>query len=256
MLPWTVEHFEKMIDAADYYAHKEVVKRVVRSFPILVSLATNARCAFILFRHALPDPYLLEMKNFVKGSLNEIISKVVYYFKDRTSLRALRLPKEKWAVVRSVFREIDRATDHPNLAFLPRFEDVDPYFFSVPLSMVDIHVESEHGLPVLRNNTYSLSLSPALFIVFATLLNANADLSWDWQTFQSTVAMSEWKRMIVRSRDTPSYDDRTIVQMPYAVPTTNAKKSMIIPKMNQFMVVMNVPRRRYNCTFSLNAGHD
>jgi hypothetical protein len=55
MLPWTVEHFEKMIDAADY---KEVVKRVVRSFPILVSLATNARCAFILFRHVRCDTSL------------------------------------------------------------------------------------------------------------------------------------------------------------------------------------------------------
>jgi hypothetical protein len=81
--------------------------------------------------------------------------------------------------------------------------------------------------------------------VFATLLNANADLSWDWQTFQSTVAMGEWKRMIVQSRDTPTHDDRTIVQMPFAIPSTNAKKTMIIPRMNQFMVVMNVPSASY-----------
>jgi hypothetical protein len=238
MLPWTLKNFENMADVSDH-PEKYCVKKVVRNFPILMSLVTNAGCADTLLRNAMPkERYFLETYR-IRSSLNGIISKVAYHYKIFDELSSVN-PKQKWAVVRSVFRQIDYATSHPNVAFFPRFDDLDPYFQSIALSMVDIQVESEHGLPVLRGNTYSVSLSPAVFIVLATLLNADTEASWDWQTLQSSVALGAWKRMIVNSQDTPTDDDKTIVQMPYPVPTnTDAKKTMIIPKMNQFMVILN-----------------
>jgi hypothetical protein len=56
------------------------------------------------------------------------------------------------------------------------------------------------------------------FIVLSLPLNAAAEVSWDWQTFQSTVALGEWKRMIAQSKEMPTHDDdKTIVQMPFPV---------------------------------------
>jgi hypothetical protein len=244
MQPWTMENFDKLVDVTDY-PEKEKVKRAVRRLPILMSLVANARCAYILLRYAVPEPVFLETKNWMESSLNGIISKVAHYYSNSNGLQSLDYPKGKWPMIRSVFREIDKATSQPNVAYIPRFQDLKPSFRSVALSMVDIHADLQDGELALRNSTYSVSLSPALFIVFATLLNADKEASWDWQTFQSTVALGEWKRMIVQSQDTPSHDDKSIVQMSYPVPPDKARMPLKIPKVNQFMVVVNEPRSSY-----------
>jgi hypothetical protein len=47
MLPWKVENFDKLVDVSNY-PFPEKAKQVVRSFPILLSLVANARCAYFL----------------------------------------------------------------------------------------------------------------------------------------------------------------------------------------------------------------
>jgi hypothetical protein len=243
MQPWTVENFDKLVDVSSY-PEKQKVKQAVRRFPILMSLVANARCAYLLLK-AMPEAVFLEKENWLKSSLNGIISKVVHYYINSNALWELGSSKDKWAVVRSVFKEVDDATRRPNIAFFPRFADLDPTLRAVAACLVDVNTETDKGKLILKNKTYSVSMSSALFVVVSVLLNANAEVSWDWQAFESTVALGEWKCMVVQSQDAPSSDDKTIMRMPYPVPATNAKKTMTIPKMNQFMVVINGEKASY-----------
>jgi hypothetical protein len=242
MLPWKVENFDKLVDVSEYPL-PEKAKQVVRSFPILLSLVSNARCAYFLLK-AMPKPLFLEYFG-MKTSLNTVIANVAFGYIDTNSLRTLKRAEDKWKVVRSVFREIDKATSLPNVAYIPRFEDLSGNYRAIALSLIDIQTDLKDGKLALHGNKYSVSVSPAISIVFSLLLNAAAEVSWDWQTFQSIVALGEWKRMIVQSKDTPTHHDTTIVRMPFRVPARSAKTALTIPEVNQFAVVMNVPSATY-----------
>ncbi len=231
-----------MVDVSEYPL-PEKAKQVVRSFPILLSLVSNARCAYFLLK-AIPNPLFLEYFG-IKTSLNTIIANVAFDYIDTNSLRMLERAEDKWTVVRSVFREIDKATSLPNVAYIPRFEDLSGNYRSIALSLIDVQTDLKDGKLTLHDNKYSVSMSSAISIVFSLLLNAAAEVSWDWQTFQSLVALGEWKRMIVQSRDTPTHHDMTIVQIPFRVPARSAKTALTVPEVNQFMVVMNGPSATY-----------
>jgi hypothetical protein len=244
MQPWTVKNFDKLVDVSNYPA-KSKVKQVVRRFPILVSLVANARCAYILLK-AMPESELLERKNWIKSSLNSIITQVVHHYIESNALIGLEYPDEKWEVIRSVFQEINKATSNPKVAFYPRFTQLSRALRGVAFTLIDVATETSNGKLVLRRNiTYSVSMSTALFIVASVLLQANTEASWDWQRFESTVALGEWQRMVAQSKDKPTFEDSTIVQMPFPVPANNPKKSMAIPKVNQFRVVINGPGAPY-----------
>jgi hypothetical protein len=249
MQPWTLRNFDAMVDASTH-SDKELVKEVVHSFSILESLTSNARCAFYLL-NVMTD-YSFLRRNRVKQFVGLAISSVAESYERSNGLDTLTRPEDKWDVVRSVFQAVDKAAKNPTLPFIPKFEDLKTNSLrSIASSLVSVNVEttSKGEAKWMDQHVISVSLSAAVSIVLANLLNTEATLAWDWQAFESTVTLCEWKWMITNATTTPSTDvNRTIIELRAPLPTIISRGDLKddieikLPLVNRYKVVVNGPR--------------
>jgi hypothetical protein len=248
MQAWTDENFDALVDNAKHPLASRV-KQVVHGFPILEDLTTNARCAFYVLESM--ERVSLLRENRVKSSVPVIVATAADNYVANNGLAYLEHPKEKWLVARSVFRAVDDSTKCPGVAFFPLFKDLDTVQLrSAAGSILDINVESNDGtLQLAAGSRFAITMTPALAIVVANLLNADAKVSWDWQGFETTVMLSEMKRMIVHSQefpiDTIHYPDKLIVQLQSPLPASRTTRNVSIPVVNKYTVVLNGPKAKY-----------
>ncbi len=106
-------------------------------------------------------------------------------------------------------------------------------------------MESKQGVPQLaRGSRFAITMTPAIAIVFANLLTINIEMSWDWHSFDTTVMLSEMKRMIARSQHVPKYPDRCILQLLCPLPD-GSQTRVSIPVVDKYTVVLNGPEADY-----------
>ncbi len=245
MQAWTPEKFDALVEKSPHPLPARV-KQVVHGFPILEDLTTNARCAFYVLEYMGNVSLLRE--NRVKSSVPVIVAAVAdSYIANNVLAHITHYPKETWQVARSVFRAVDRSTKSPGVAFFPQFEDLDTeQLRSIAGCVLDIHVESKQGIPRLATGSrYAITMTPALAIVFANLLTIETKSSWEWQSFDNTVMLSEMKRMIARSQHVPKYPNRLVLQLPSTLPASGAQTSVSIPVVDKYTVVLNGPEADY-----------
>jgi hypothetical protein len=246
MQQWQARNFDALVDVSSSHSQPSLVKQVVHSFPILEDVATNARCAFFLLRSMDDESFL--RKSRLNSFVKVLISNVADSYIKNNSLNNLESVEQKWLVVRSVFRELDKATEQPGVPFFPQFEDLagDDQLRSVAQCLLDGHVEYIDGKPhFVPGSRYSISISPALVLVLVNLLNTENDVSWDWQAFESMVMLSELKEVIVQSQDIPKSLDRLVVELPSPVPENTSATSFTIPAVGKHSVVLNWPGADY-----------
>lgn len=252
MQPWTAKNFDALVDASSH-SDKVRLKEVVHGFPILEDLITNARCAYFVLESMKDVSRLREDR--VKSSVAVVVSSVADSYIMQNGLYGLGTPKQKWQVVRSVFRELDKSSRNRKFAYFPKFEDLEAGesddlttedLRSIANSLLDVNVESKHGVPVLPPKyDFAISMTPAVAIVVASLVNANAKISWNWQGFETSIMLSEMKRMIVKSKEVPTHLDSLVLQLPSPLPAGRATKSFSIPVINNCTVVLNGPLAKY-----------
>jgi hypothetical protein len=187
-------------------------------------------------------------KSRLNSFVKVLISIVADSYIKNNLLNNLESVGQKWLVVRSVFRELDKATQQPGVPFFPQFEDLagDNRLRSVAQCLLDGHVEYIDGKPsFVPGSRYSFSISPALVLVLVNLLNTENDVSWDWQAFDSMVMLSELKEVIVQSQDIPKRLDRLVVELPSPVPKNTSATSFTIPAVGKHSVVLNWPGADY-----------
>jgi hypothetical protein len=244
MQPWTVKKFDKFVDAS-YHPDKPLLKSVVRQFSILRDLITNGRCSYFIMDSTSSGQFLVTngLRNFVPALVNTVASR----YSASNGMSQLKSPRDKWEVCRSVYRHLNDATRQPNVAFFPRFDDLeDETMRDIARLLVEVHVESKNGMPVfVEPNKYSLSMSPAIGIVMANLLNAEARLSWNWEGFEINVMLSELKRVVANSEDIPKHPERPIIELPSRFPATSNASRCSIPVVNRYSVVLNGARAPY-----------
>ncbi len=169
------------------------------------------------------------------------------------ALNKLQLYKDKWEVAKHVFLAVDKAANYPTHAFIPRFEELETDDLRmVASSLISVNVETIKGkAKFMTENVISVSVSPAVAIVLATLLNAEARIAWDWEAFESTITLCEWKWMIAHSTTIPSTATRTIQELRTPVPMIKARGEdendieFNVPMVNRFTVLMNGPKAPY-----------
>jgi hypothetical protein len=117
----------------------------------------------------------------------------------------------------------------------------------VARTLVDINVQTERGFPqfVDPNDRYSLSMSPALTIVLANLLNTKAEISWDWKGLEMLVVLGELKRLVATTSETPRHLDRLVVELQSGLPIPSAKYKLSVPVVSRCTVVRNGPTASY-----------
>ncbi len=246
MQAWTAENFDALVDKSSHPL-KNRVKQVVHAFPVLEDLTSNARCAFYVLE-SMENVSLLR-ENRVKSSVPVIVSSVTDSYIANNGLDdIITQPKEKWQVARSVFRALDFSTRNRDLAFFPRFEDLETeQLRSVAASLLDVDVESKLGVPELvMGRHFAICMTPAIAIVVANLLSTDAKISWDWQGFETTAMLSEIKRMIVNSKDVPSHTEKLFLQLQSPLPAAaRTRTSVLIPVLDKYTVVLNARNSQY-----------
>jgi len=91
-----------------------------------------------------------------------------------------------------------------------------------------------------------VSVSPAIAIVMANLLNTEAELLWDWQGFETTVMLSELKRVVANYNDIPIHPpDRPVLELLSRLPAQNNASTCLIPVVSRYNVVLNAPQAPY-----------
>ncbi len=96
---------------------------------------------------------------------------------------------------------------------------------------------------VKDRDRYALSMSPALSIVTANLLNTEAEISWTWQGFESIVMLSELKRMVTKSPTISEHLDRLVFELQSPAPSSST--SFSFPLVDNTTVILNGARASY-----------
>ncbi len=149
-------------------------------------------------------------------------------------------------------KTVDKASKNPNHAFIPKFEALETdELRSIASCLIGVNVETKKGKETfMKDKTLSVSMSPAVAIVLANLLNAEAISARGWQKFESTITLCEWKWMVAHSTTIPSSVNRTILELRAPVPMkrhqgTKRGFDINVPVVNRFTVVLNGPRAPY-----------
>jgi hypothetical protein len=249
MQPWTDSNFNALV-ASSEHPQQNMVIDAVKGNPILYSLISNARCAYYLLISM--NDYAFLHQNHVNQFVNVIVSRVAESYLRSNGLD-LNVPADRWQVAKSVFKAVDEASK-TSLPFLVEFKDLGTEKLrAAAASLLDISVElSDTQQPIFMGDAKtSVSMSSAVAIILAKLLNANASLAWDWQAFDATVALCEWKSMVSHSESIPNNVDRTILELPTLLPSVqapddkNAEFVFKVPVVNNCTVVVNAPRAPY-----------
>jgi hypothetical protein len=251
MQPWKLEHLNYMVNASSSTGQQQV-KAAVNHCPILQSLISNARCASYVL--SVMDQPLLRGAD-AKNSSNIVVLSVPEKYIASTGLKKLKSAADKWAAARSVLSEITKAATNPKEAFFPKCDELKTEELrSTAISLLDVHVTASQtdGIRFIGDRRISVTISPAVALVLVTLLNEKASFSWDWQAFESTVAMCEWQRMVAHSNSgTPSHADRTILDLPspfpYVVVDADEEGDIefTVPMFSRFTVVSNTWNTAY-----------
>jgi hypothetical protein len=249
MTPLSQSNFQALVDAS-YKPNREVVKEVVAGSPILKQLSCNARCAV----------YLLELIHRVtlvttdKGKLNamtgQFIADVASSFISTCGLGKLENESEKWFVIGSVARMLDKASTRRHVAFFPRFTALkSARLRSIALGLLDVRTETEvwRGHPTLCNYFYCSAVTNlALMIVMVELLNQETPVSWDSFSVELVLMLEEWKRMVAQWHERSSKANPSMLQLDYPFPTTSgAKLEFRLPLVTDTLVVQNKPSALY-----------
>jgi hypothetical protein len=120
MKPWSPKHFHAML-ANMKRDDEHLVKRMVKCFPILENLTTNARCAFFLV-DTLPQLTCVRKERWA-DHVAASVANVTRRYVASNGLGDLELLENgKFIVAQEIFKTLNEAMDHP---FVPRFPTFD-----------------------------------------------------------------------------------------------------------------------------------
>ena len=143
---------------------------------------------------------------------------------------------------------MDEATARPNETFFPRFDGITgSEFRGAAHGLVDVHVESTNGtLYFTESNRYSISMTPAIGIVLAVLLDTEATLSWNWEGFEALVTLGEWKHLVSNQNESVARN-ASIVTMQSPIPPNGKEiiRDFLVPLIGLSTVVRNGPKAPY-----------
>jgi hypothetical protein len=206
MQPWKSDHVNALIRES-FENDSKFLKDVLRRFSEVRSLISNARCT----------SYLLNLLSDNKGNPQGAVSQqhvalaifsVAKSFIASTGLKNVESIDDKWAIARSVFRVVNKASLEPRLAFFPKVDELKTEALrNTAISLLDVNVVSEDDEPSFNDDKrVSATISTALVMVLFVLLNEDkaSAASWDWQAFEATGGLSEWQSMVANSPGNPN----------------------------------------------------
>jgi hypothetical protein len=241
MQPWALENFDALVQASEHPDEVQV-KEIIRRYPIFQALLTNGRGSYFLYNWV--QNMLSKNRYSFDGCVNLIVSKVAEACICSTALFDMaRLRSMKWEVASAVYKELDRATSQPHVAFLPQYDGLhgERHRF-LAHCLLDVHVESRNGeLQLETGRVYSVSIQPALSIALAAVLHCDMfEITTDWQSFESTVMRAELKHMTAHLTDLPSFREKTLIETKTSVPGASTDdKPFTLPRVNRFTVLRN-----------------
>jgi hypothetical protein len=244
MQPWTLDNFHAFLDKSKR-VDKGAIKTIITRFPILEDLTTNARCSYFLV-DSMPNITATDMKRW-RRYVDISVSNVTQRYVHSNGLAILSTPDQKLKVAQAAFKAINDAIKQPKMAAFPNFNYMqDKALRGVAQSLLQINLEIRNDKAIFMDQgKYSVSMTPAIAVVLAELLDEDAAISWDWQGFESTAALGEWKRMITAAQE-PNFLNRFgIIHMATPVPAGNAETSFTLPFVNSLTVLVNGPRAQY-----------
>ncbi len=246
MQPWSQSNFHALVDAS-FAPNRELVKAVVDDSSILKHLSCNARCASYLLESIHRASYAKTDKDLLKSMTNHFVSEVAGNYISNSPVGKLENKTEKWAVVSSVLRMLDKSYTQRDIAFFPRITGLtSERLRSSALSLLDVHIVSdENGKPTLPFDRYSASIELALTIVMVELLHQEKPISWDTFGVEFVVMLEEWKKMVAQWHELSSKANPLMLQFDCPFPTSAGKSEFILPMVTNNVVVQNRPDALY-----------
>jgi hypothetical protein len=246
MQPWSLSNFYALLNEMKR-SDEEKIKGIVMCYPILQSLTTNARCAYFL-ADSMPDltarsPYQWSVyvdSSVVNVAQRYVASNALSHVKDRD--------KEKFTVAQEVFKALDEAMSHPNVALFPSFDHIkDATYRSVTQSLLDIYVENINGkAELVGKRKYSVSVTPAVAVVLVELLCGKSNIRWNQHGLETAAALGEWKRMITEMEVSDFSSECGVTYMRSSVPVCDATSvRFTLPLVGISTVLVNVPAAPY-----------
>jgi hypothetical protein len=243
MQPWSSNNFRALLGNMKR-TDKNALFTMVERFPILRSLRTNARCAFYLAT-SMVDLTLVTEQQWA-DQVKAAVAKVALKYIKSSGLAHVTSLGDKFTVAQQAFKALNEAMRDPTAAVFPSFGHIDDATLrSAIQSLLDVNVETKNGKPKLMKGSYSVSMSPAITIVLAESLCQKARVSWNWQRWESTAALGEWKKLIT---DMDAGDFTSACGINYLskpIPFESAKFRFSLPLAGKTAVFLNGPRASY-----------
>jgi hypothetical protein len=95
------------------------------------------------------------------------------------------------------------------------------------------------------DSRFAVTISPALAVLLANFLISETPLSWKYNRFESTVALSELKCVVVQSQDIPNRLDRLVHQLPSPLLEPDETSSFSVPMVGNGALILNAPDSDY-----------
>jgi hypothetical protein len=243
MQPWENDHFVALLAKLER-KDEEKVKKMVTLFPILSSLITNARCAYFLAT-TLPDLTPLSEEQLV-DYVEAAVASVVRCYVQSNVLNYLGDMNDKFTAVQEVFKAVNNAMIDPTKVCIPTFDVGGRTVRKATQSMLDVNVEiKDRKVALIPNATYSVSITSALTIVLTEFLCQKARICWNWQAFEATAALGEWKRMITEMEAQHFSSSCGITYLRSPVPHDHAEVRFTVPLVGRSTIVLNGRNAKY-----------
>jgi hypothetical protein len=194
---WTKEDLMQVAEVRFPLLGVEAIEAIYRH-PILNSLATNSRSAWFLLR-AVQNVCLVdkEILNSIRGTWDDrlaaclpaIVGFVVDNYISKNGLRNLD-PGDRCRVAARVFRAVEKARvrGQKEPPYRPSFHGLDLKCATVAESLITLNLDnSGSGMRLLKNEKFSIWVSPAITIVLFSVLRISATIVSDWTEYVSAL---------------------------------------------------------------------
>ena len=235
MMPWSVADFAKLAKDGD-------MVQLVKNHFVYGAMVSNARAASFLLK------WLVTTEKWGEPDENvpNVLRGVAYGYISGNGLKDLN-DRSRRKVARAVFKVLDACVyDNPEI---PAFEEnrtlLSEDELSKAKSLIDVHVKKTGTEIKLHDgHHYAVSVTPAIALVLATLLGSSASLVHRWAGFEAVAALNELFKLAreVESEEVPEYK---IVQLDRPYQATKTSKTLLVPVMDPFTVLVNGERASF-----------
>jgi hypothetical protein len=247
MKPWLSTHFHAMLANMKRKDDEDMVKRIVKRFPILENLTTNARCAYYLV-DTMPILTYVRKERWADYVAASVANVAQSYISSNGLGDVITIASGNLIVAKEVFNALNEAMENPSKPIFPTFDHIkNAKICSVTQSLLDINVEvgKEGTVFTSEGCMFSVSMTPAIAVVLAEILCEKSVVCWDLQGLEATLALGEWKHMITALDVSEFTSASGIIRMRSPIPAARANVRFTLPLVDKATVILNGPGAPY-----------